>query len=206
MFWFQEDAYLCGLCLPCLSLSRIHCQTFWERSVASRGRSGEDTPSSVALTGRLDKVLQRLKGERRAHLDQNQLCHRENLRNLVLQATVQCRLTADGITARRLHLRRGEVRIVCTPWRAEALHTLSRLCLYLLLGLRSSVVMVDVVMVDVLCGRPACHQNFGGPGIRIKEGPLTRRHHGARPIWGAWARWVPNYTWWLAARCLQDTG
>lgn len=61
MLWvFLVDSYLCGLCLPCLSLSRIHCQTFCERSVASRGRHGDDMPSSVALTGRLYKVLQRL--------------------------------------------------------------------------------------------------------------------------------------------------
>lgn len=62
MLWaILVDANLCGLCLPCLSLSRIHCQTFCERSVASRGRHGDDMPSSVALTGRLYKVLQRLK-------------------------------------------------------------------------------------------------------------------------------------------------
>lgn len=61
--FMQTDTYLCGLCFPCLSLSRIHCQTFWERSVATRGRRGEDTPSSEAFTGRLDKVLQRLEEE-----------------------------------------------------------------------------------------------------------------------------------------------
>lgn len=53
--------YLWGLCLPCLSLSRIHCQTFWERSVASRGRRGEETPSPPLLMERLHDVLPWLK-------------------------------------------------------------------------------------------------------------------------------------------------
>lgn len=39
--------------------------------MASRGRRGEDTPSSVALTGRLDKVLQRLEEGEWASYDQD---------------------------------------------------------------------------------------------------------------------------------------
>lgn len=87
--------------------------------------------------------------------------------------------------AKKLHSRRGEVGIIGAPWRAEALHTLSRLGLDLLLGLGPSVMMVDVVVVDVLCGLLACHQNLGGPRISTKEGPMARGHQSARPLWGA---------------------
>lgn len=96
--------------------------------------------------------------------------------------------------AQKLHSRRGEVGIIGAPWRAEALHTLSCLGLDLLLGLGPSVVMVDVVVVDVLCGLPACHQDLGGPGVSTKEGRVARGHQRARPIWGAGARRVPDHT------------
>lgn len=88
-------------------------------------------------------------------------------------------------TAQKLHLRRGKVRIIGASWRAEALHALSRLGLDLLLGLGSSMVMVDVMVVDVLCGLPACHQNLGGPRISTKEGPVATGHQFTCPIWGA---------------------
>lgn len=138
--------------------------------MASRGRRGEDTASSVALTGRLDKVLQRLEEESRAELRPQ----RQN-----------CGANIQFSTTQKLHSRRGEVGIIGAPWRAEALHALSRLGLDLLLGLGPSVVMVDVVVVDVLCGLPACHQNLGSPRIRTKEGPVANGHHCTRPIWGA---------------------
>lgn len=81
-----------------------------------------------------------------------------------------------------MHLRWDEVGIIGAPWRAEALHALSRLSLYLLLRLRPSVVMVDVVVVDVLCGLPACHQELRGPGVSTKEGPVAGGQRGNRPI------------------------
>lgn len=96
-------------------------------------------------------------------------------------------------TGQKLHSRRGEVGIIGAPWRAEALHALSRLGFDLLLGLGPSVVMVDVVVVDVLCRLPACHQNLGCPRIGTKEGPVASRHHRSRPIWGAGARRVPSH-------------
>lgn len=92
------------------------------------------------------------------------------------------------------HSRRGEVGIIGAPWRAEALHALSRLGLDLLLGLGPSVVVVDVVVVDVLCGLPACHQNLGGPGISTKKRPVARGHRRPRPIRGARARRVTGHS------------
>lgn len=88
-------------------------------------------------------------------------------------------------TTLRLHSRRGEVGIIGAPWRAEALHALSRLSLNLLLGFGPSVVMVDVVVVDVLCGLPACHQSLGGPRISTEERPVASGQRCNSPIWGA---------------------
>lgn len=109
------------------------------------------------------------------------------------------------IAAEEWNLHRGEVRIIGAPGRAEALHTLSRFSLDLLLGLGPSVVVVDVMMVDVLRGLLACHQDLGF-WICTEEGPMTHRHHSTSPIWGVWTWRVPNHTWWLAARCFKDTG
>lgn len=87
-------------------------------------------------------------------------------------------------TTQRLHSRRGEVGIVGAPWRAEALHTLGRLSLNLLLGLGPGVVVVDIVVVDVLGGLPACCQNLGGPRVSTKEGPVARGHSRSYPVRG----------------------
>ena len=95
----------------------------------------------------------------------------------------------------RLHLRRGEVGIIGAPWRAEALHALSRLGLNLLLGPGPSVVMVDVVVVDVLCGLTASHENLGCPRVGTEEGPVARGHQSFCLIWRTRAWRVPNHTW-----------
>lgn len=71
---------------------------------------------------------------------------------------VQCRQSNDFSTPQKLHSRRGEVGIIGTPLRAEALRTLGCLSLNLLLGLGLSVVMMDVMVVDVLCRLPGRHQ------------------------------------------------
>lgn len=70
--------------------------------------------------------------------------------------------------------RRCEVGIIGAPWRAEALHTLGRLSLNLLLGLGPGVVVVDVVVVDVFGGRSDWCLNLGGPGVSTKKGPVAR--------------------------------
>lgn len=98
-------------------------------------------------------------------------------------------------TTQRLHSRRGEVRIIGAPWRAEALHALSRLGLNLLLGLGPSVVMVDVVVVDVLCGLPSCHKSLGGPRISTKERPVASGQRCNSSIWGARTWRVTSHTW-----------
>lgn len=177
-FW----TYLWGLCLPCLSLSRIHCQTFWERSVVSRGRRGEETPSPSALIDRLHQVPPWLKeGE----------TQRENGNPEGQPASAR----------QELHLRRADVRVCAPCWRAEALHALGRLRLHLLLGPGRSVVMVDVVVMDVLCGRFACHHNFGGGGISPQGGS-----EGTGAIRRAGARRVSSHAWRLAAGSLEDAG
>lgn len=55
------------------------------------------------------------------------------------------------------------------------------------------MVVVDVVVVDVLGGRPARCQDLGGPGVSTKEGPVARRHSRRRPIRGAGARGVAGH-------------
>lgn len=55
------------------------------------------------------------------------------------------------------------------------------------------MVVVDVVVVDVLGGRPARCQDLGGPGVSTKEGPVARRHGRQRPIRGAGARGVAGH-------------
>lgn len=95
------------------------------------------------------------------------------------------------IKKKNKYSRRCEVGIIGAPWRAEALHTLGRLSLNLLLGLGPGVVVVDVVVVDVFGGRPARCQNLGGPGVSTKKGPMARQGQ-CRPIRGAGARGVAS--------------
>lgn len=112
-------------------------------------------------------------------------------------------MLADGSE----HSRRVEVGVVGAPWRAEALHALSRLGLDLLLGLGPSVVVVDVVVVDVLGGLLARHQDLGAGGVRAEERPVVGGRRGAaRPVRGARARRVADHARRLAPRRLEDAG
>lgn len=61
------------------------------------------------------------------------------------------------------------------------------------------MVVVDVVVMDVLCGRSACHHNFGSGRISTQEGA-----DGTSPVRGAGARRVSSHARRLAARSLQD--
>lgn len=158
--------YLWGLCLPCLSLSRIHCQTFWERSVASRGRRGEERPSPLALIARL----------------------------LLKEGETQGKPRSPRVRQwREVHLRGAEVSVSDPCWRAEALQALGRLRLHLLLGPGRSVVMVDVVVMDVLRGRSGRVSTQGGS-------------RGTAPVRRAGARRVAGHARRLAAGGLQDAG
>lgn len=123
-----------------------------------------------------------------------------------LRITKTRRVVVATRACRGLHSRRGEVRITGPCWGAEALHALSRLGLHLLLGLGRGVVMMDVVVVNVLRGLSAGHQNFGGHRIRTHGGSMAGRPSGTRPIRRAGARRVAGHARRLAARSLQDTG
>lgn len=105
-----------------------------------------------------------------------------------------------------LHSRRCEVGVIGAPLRAEALHVLSRFGLNLLLSFGPSMVMVDVVVVDVLRGLPACHQNLSGPLISTKKSRMARGHQNTGLIRGAGTWRVPDDARRLAAGRLQDTG